>query len=156
MKRVSWKSQRFYNSDLHTIRCGFVHGILSYQWFLVPLFIPSLHDIAEWDKPLVYYSRHLPSVPNDDVLTSPWGSLRSLAIFSSAWLCQQSSWNQNSSVVLQPVARLCHQRLSLNLSHGFLSNFISWLPWTICPGVFWIFEKKSIFLIFLTNIFRFR
>ncbi len=44
--------------------------------------------------------------------------LRSTASrFSCAWLCLQSSWNRNSSVV-----RLWH-RLSLNLLHGFL-NFL--------------------------------
>ena len=38
-------------------------------------------------------------------------------------------------------------RLSLNLQHGFLSNFISWLPWAICPGVFRI-KKKMIFYVY--------
>ncbi len=51
-----------------------------------------------------------------------------ILIFSSAWLCQQSSWNRNSSVVRRPsvvrpsVVRLWH-RLSLKLLHGLLSNF---------------------------------
>ncbi len=57
-------------------------------------------------------------------------------IFSSAWLCQQSSWNRNSSIV-----RLWH-RLSLKLLHGFLSNFSCGFPWAICPDGLFVFEKK--------------
>ncbi len=71
-------------------------------------------------------------------------------IFSSAWLCQQSSLNRNSSIVRRPSVRLWH-RLSLKLLHGFLSNFSCGFPWAICPDVL----KKKCFLIF-TNIFRFR
>ncbi len=46
---------------------------------------------------------------------------------------------------------LWHQ-LSLNLLHGFLSNFGSCFPWAICPDVFGI---KKWFLDFLRMIFVF-
>ncbi len=63
------------------------------------------------------------------------------AIFSSAWLCQQSSWNRNSSVCPSLV------QLSLNLMYRFLSNFGWCFPWAIRSGVFAIFGK-NVFLIF--------
>ncbi len=47
-------------------------------------------------------------------------------VFSSAWLCQQSSWNHNLSVVRPSVSQL-----SLNLTHGFLSNFSCGFPCAI-------------------------
>ncbi len=63
--------------------------------------------------------------------------------FSSAWLCQQSSWNRNSSVVrASSVVRLWH-RLSLKLLHGFLSNFSCGFPWAICPDVCFSFLRKK-------------
>ena len=40
---------------------------------------------------------------------------------------------------------------SLNLLHGFSSNFGCCFPWAICPDVFWIFEKKVCF--YLLRIF---
>ena len=72
-------------------------------------------------------------------------------IFSSGWLCQQSSSNRNLSVVCRPSV----SQLSLNLMHGFLFNFGCCFPWAIHSDVFWIFEKKNVFLIFFTNIFHF-
>ncbi len=71
-------------------------------------------------------------------------------IFSSAWLCQQSSWNRNLSVI-RPSIRLWH-RLSPNFMHGFLSNFSCGFPWAICPDVLFHFWKKK--LKFFTNIFH--
>ncbi len=62
-----------------------------------------------------------------------------LVIFSSAWLCQQSSWNRNSSVVRPSAIRLWH-RLSLKILHGFLSNVSCYFPWAISPEVFWTLE----------------
>ena len=67
-------------------------------------------------------------------------------VFSSAWLCHQSSWNRNLPVVRRPSVRLRH-RLSPKLLHGFLSNFGCDFPWAICPD-FFIFWKKEMFLIF--------
>ncbi len=66
-------------------------------------------------------------------------------IASSAWLRQQSSWNRNSPVVRPSAVRLWH-RLSLNLLHGFLSNFGSCFPWAICPDVFYFLKTKLDFL----------
>ncbi len=74
--------------------------------------------------------------------------------FTSAWLCQQSWWNRNSSVDRPSVVRLWY-RLSLKLLYGFLSNFTCGFPWAMPQEVFWIFEK-NIFFYFCTNIFRFR
>ena len=48
-----------------------------------------------------------------------------------------------SSVVRPSVAQL-----SLNLMHGFLSNFGCWFCWAICSGVFAIFENFFFFWIF--------
>ncbi len=68
-------------------------------------------------------------------------------IFLAAWLCQQSSWNRNSSV--RPfVVRPSVSQLSLNLMHGFLSNFSCGFPWAIRSDVFFNFWKKNVFLIF--------
>ncbi len=44
--------------------------------------------------------------------------------FSSAWVYQQSSWDHNLAIVFPSVRR----QLSMNLMHGFLSNFISYFP----------------------------
>ncbi len=46
-----------------------------------------------------------------------------LSIFISAWLCQQSSWNRNSSVVC-PLSVCLWRWLFLNLLHGFLSSLV--------------------------------
>ncbi len=78
----------------------------------------------------------------------------SYCIFSSAWLCQQSSWNRNSSVVrpsVRPSVRLWH-RLSLKLFHGFLSNFSCGFSWATCPEVFFIFEKKNSMICFILSL----
>ncbi len=73
-----------------------------------------------------------------------------LKIFSSAWLCQQSSWNRNLSVVCRPsVVRPSVSQLSLNSLHGFLSNFSCGFPWAIRSDFFWIFQKK-----FFLNLLR--
>ncbi len=53
------------------------------------------------------------------------------------------------------VIRPSVSQLSLNLMHGFLSNFSCGFPWAICSDVFLMFEKKF-FFDFLTIIFRFR
>ena len=72
-------------------------------------------------------------------------------IFSSAWLCQQSSWNRNSSVVRPSVTQL-----SLNLMRLFLYNFGCCFPWAIRPDVcFWIFETFGIFEILKIEILTF-
>ncbi len=47
------------------------------------------------------------------------------------------------SVRPSSVVRPSVSQLSLNLMHGFLSNFSSGFPWAICPDVFIIFEKKT-------------
>ena len=65
--------------------------------------------------------------------------------FSSAWLCQQCSWNWKSSGV-RPSVRLWH-RLSLKLLHGFLSNFSCGFPWAICADFFFPFRKKNILIL---------
>ncbi len=78
-------------------------------------------------------------------------TFNSFHFFSLAWLRQQSSWNQNSSVVHR---RLWHQ-LSLHLLHGFLSNFYSYcFPWAICPDFFY-FGGFCFVLIFLQIFFVF-
>ncbi len=69
-------------------------------------------------------------------------------IFSSAWLCQQSSWSWNLSVH-RPSVRLWH-RLSLKLLHGFLSYVICHMP--RCYFHFW---KKKI-LNFFVNMGPYR
>ncbi len=86
-----------------------------------------------------------------------WMSHKTICVqagFSSYWLCQQRSWNWNSSVVCCPSVRPWH-RLSPNLLHGFLSNFnYCCFPWAIMPGLFRIFEKKNVSG-FFANIFGF-
>ena len=67
-------------------------------------------------------------------------------IFSSAWHCQQSSWNPNSSIVCPSSVHLWH-RLALKLLHGFLSNFSFGFPFS--------FLKKKLFFIFLRILFFF-
>ena len=59
-------------------------------------------------------------------------------LFSSAWPCQRTSWNQNLSVICLSVSQL-----SLNLMHGLLSNFGCCFPWAICWNFCWNFEKKK-------------
>ncbi len=63
--------------------------------------------------------------------------VRANFIFSSAWLCQQSSWNRNSSVVCRPSSSL------LNPSKPFLKFLLSG-PDKSTVLDFWNFE----FLIF--------
>ena len=69
-------------------------------------------------------------------------------LFSSAWLCQQSSWNQNLSIVRPFVSQL-----SLNLIHRFLSNFGCCFPWAIRSDAFWIFEKKKFHFLWIFFVF---
>ncbi len=60
--------------------------------------------------------------------------------FCSASLCQQSSWNRNSSIVCRPpICCLSVAQLSQFLMHGFLSNFGCCFPWAICSAVFGTF-----------------
>ncbi len=75
-------------------------------------------------------------------------------IFSSAWLCQQSSWNRNSPFIRRPpvvrsssVVRLWH-RISLKFLHWFLSNFSFCFPWDICPDTFLIFQFLFFFIFY--------
>ncbi len=92
----------------------------------------------------------------DDVSSYPLllheSGISKVPIFSSAWLCQQSSWNRNSYVVrrMSYVVRPWH-RLSLKLLHGLLSNFNCGFPWAICPDVFFNF-----FFLFFRIFFLFR
>ena len=74
-------------------------------------------------------------------------SVRFLAnIFvSSAWLCQQRSWNRNLSVVRPSV-----WQLSLNLMHGFLSNFSFGFPCAIRSDMFEFF--KTFFFVWVFSI----
>ncbi len=58
------------------------------------------------------------------------------------------------SSVRRPSVRPSVSQLSLNLMHGFLSNFICGFPWAIRSDIFWIFEKKF-FLDFLWIFFVF-
>ena len=72
---------------------------------------------------------------------------RKKMIFSSAWLCQQSSWNRNSSVV-RPSSVVClWHRLYLNLWHGFLSNLVVASPGPYAQTCF-SFLQNIFFLIF--------
>ena len=78
-----------------------------------------------------------------------------------AWLCQQSSWNRNlsvvcrpSSVIGRPSVRPSVSQLSLNLiMHAFLSKFGFCFPWSIRSDVFLIFEKKMVFFFYFIQIF---
>ncbi len=58
------------------------------------------------------------------------------------------------SSVRPSVVRLWHQ-LSLNLLHGFLSNFGSCYPWAIWPDIFWFFFFLNNFWSFLRKFFVF-
>ncbi len=72
--------------------------------------------------------------------------------FSSAWLCQPSSWNRNSSFV-RPSSVL---QLSLYLMHGFVPNARISFP-IGSSDFFWIFEKSRfpIFYDFFLFIYLF-
>ncbi len=59
------------------------------------------------------------------------------------------------SVVRPSVVRPSVSQLSLNLMHGFLSNFSCGFPWAIRSDVFLIFEKKFFFFDFLRIFFVF-
>ncbi len=76
-------------------------------------------------------------------------------LYSFTWLCQQSSWNQNTSVVQRPPVHLWWQ-LYLNLLEAFLSHFDGCLAWVICLDVFFFltFRKKRFFK-FYTMCFQF-
>ncbi len=91
--------------------------------------------------------------------------------FSSAWLCQQISWNRNLCVVCRPSSvRPPVSQLSLNLMHGRISSkFWLLLPlrhttlpsnqFWILSNFFWIFFpvvlQKVLFCIFEILSFRF-
>ncbi len=91
-------------------------------------------------------------------------SFGAFRFFSSAWLCQQSSCNRNSSVVRHPsvrpsvrpssVVRLWH-RLSLKLLHGLLSNFSCGFPWDIIMSRLFCHFWKKFFFEFLGIFFVF-
>ena len=66
-------------------------------------------------------------------------------IFSSAWLCQQNSWNLKLSVVCRP-SFVSH--LSQNLLSRFVSNFSCGFPCAI-PQTFFDFKKNP-----FTNFFK--
>ena len=61
-------------------------------------------------------------------------------IFSSAWQCQQSSWNRNLSIPVRPsTVHPSVLQLSLNLMHRFLSKFGCFRPGTYAMTEFWFF-----------------
>ena len=61
-------------------------------------------------------------------------------LFSSAWLCQQSSWNRNSSVVRPSVAQL-----SLNPMHGFFQILVVASPGPYSRACLAFLKKKNEF-----------
>ena len=67
-------------------------------------------------------------------------------LFSSAWLCQQKSWNRNLSFVV----RLSVSQFSLNLMRGLLSNFSCCFLWA---RRYFFILKKCFFLISFLRIF---
>ncbi len=79
-------------------------------------------------------------------------------LFSSAWQCQQSSWNRNSSIVVRTsvlsVVRLWH-RLSLDLLHGFISNFSCCFSGPYARISLECLKKKMLFWGYLSTIFSF-
>ena len=75
--------------------------------------------------------------------------------FSSAWLCQQNSWNRNLSVARASSVRTSVSQLSVNLNARISFKFWSLLPWAIHSDVFWIFFVIFFFFQSFTNIFRF-
>ncbi len=143
LKPFSPKHQLFFS-------CLYVFGILYRLAWAYPN--------CKWDAVLFLQDKIHEILNNYFMLCSQWNIywlyiLVYFSFFSSAWLCQQSSWNRNSSVV-RPSVRLWH-RLSLKLLYGFLSNFSCGFPWAISPDAVFQFWKKKIFW-FFTNIFRFR
>ena len=77
----------------------------------------------------------------------------SFSIFSSAWLCQQSSWNRNMSVVCRPssVRRPTVRVAIISEPSAWIScKFWLLLPLSHTLAPFWNFWKQ-----FVTNIFRF-
>ena len=126
--------------------------------------IPTLwHTVAYWHNvqcypvlPWLGMSCGSISVTLGQASVTLW-ALLCFAVFSSTWLCQQSSWYGPSTCHPSVVRHLHSQsvsQLSLNLSCAFLSNFSSRLPW----GWNWVevdtFEKNNIFCFFLW-IFQF-
>ncbi len=76
-------------------------------------------------------------------------------LFSSTWLCQQSAWNRNLSVIHS----LSVSQIFLYLTCGFLSNFSCSSPGPSARTFFsWIFEKKkkklSMFYTFFPLFFK--
>ena len=77
-------------------------------------------------------------------VSTPWGRKR-VALLDYV--------SRAHEIEIRPsVVRLWHP-LSLKLLYGFLSNFSSGFPWTVCPDVFFIFEKK-LFWFFLRIFFK--
>ena len=71
--------------------------------------------------------------------------------FSSASLCQQSSW-YGTLFVVRPSSV---SQLSLKSLYRFLSNFTCWLPWAIHMGEILNFLKKMLFQFFSQFFFPF-
>ena len=89
----------------------------------------------------------------------PWAICRDVfwifenKIFSSASVCQQSSWNRNSSGARPSVHPSVPSTISEHvtwISFKFWCWFPELYPWTLCEGL-----KKKDFLEFFTNIFSF-
>ncbi len=115
---------------------------------------------------------HGSTVLSVSVQNCSWWSRNSLVssngawqgIFSSAWLCQQSSWNRNSSVVRPPSLRpsVCGIDYLWSYCMDFFQIYL-WLPLDHMPRrfffcfvlfyFFFIFEKQNDFLrIFFVNM----
>ncbi len=74
-----------------------------------------------------------------------------IIIFSSAWLCQKSSWNRNLSVVRPSVRVAIISELNARISF----KFWMWLPLGDTLGLFLNFWKKEVFFNFLQIFFVF-
>ena len=81
--------------------------------------------------------------------------IKILTIFSSAWLCQQSSWNHNLSVVRRPSVRRSFVRPCCNYLWTQCTDFFQILV-VSSPGLYarTFFQcLKNFFFDFFTNIF---
>ncbi len=104
-----------------------VHVYTRYIWTILPL--PILHSLTD----CLLSSFSVDSRKHVVCLFTYMNP-----IFCPAWLCQQSSWNRNLSVVRPSVSQL-----SLDLMHGFLSIFgCCFLSLSHTLGCF--FEKKNL------------
>ncbi len=65
---------------------------------------------------------------------------------TSAWLCQQSSWYGSFFRSSSSVRPSFVSRLSLNLLHVFVSNFICGFFWTVGTTNFFIWDKHFFFI----------